>query len=92
MQGSTVLRMPTTVLVRRVQDEVVLLDLTSEDYFGLEGVGACVIEAIQAGSDVDGVVAAVADAFDGPEDEMRSDVLAFIDDLVLSGLLVSEAP
>jgi hypothetical protein len=48
VDGSTVLRVPDPVLMRKVHDEVVLLDMASEQYFGLDAVGACVIEAIQA--------------------------------------------
>jgi hypothetical protein len=47
VDGSTVLEVPDPVLMRKVHDEVVLLDMASEQYFGLDAVGACVIEAIQ---------------------------------------------
>jgi hypothetical protein len=88
MDGSTVLRMPDTVSMRRVHDEVVLLDMASEQYYGLNAVGACVIEAVSGGADVDGAVAAVFDAFDAPEDQIRADVLALVEELVATGLLV----
>ena len=92
VDGSTMLRVPDPVLMRKVQDEVVLLDMASEQYFGLDAVGACVIDAIQAGSDVDGAIAAVFAAFDAPEDEIRNDVLALVEDLVACGLLVVTSP
>ena len=59
MDGSTVLRMPDSVSMRKVHDEVVLLDMSSEQYYGLNAVGACVIEAVNGGADVDGAVSAV---------------------------------
>jgi hypothetical protein len=88
MNGSTVLQMPDSVSMRKVHDEVVLLDMSSEQYYGLNAVGACVIEAVTAGADVDGAVAAVFDAFDAPEDQIRADVLALVEELVATGLLV----
>ena len=88
VDGATVLRVPDPVLIRNVRDEVVLLDMASEQYFGLDAVGACVIDAIQGGADVDGAIAAVFDAFDAPEDQIRTDVMALIEQLVSSGLLV----
>ncbi len=88
MDGSTVLRMPESVSMRKVHDEVVLLDMSSEQYYGLNAVGACVIEAVTTGVDVDGAVAAVFDAFDAPEDQIRADVVALVEELVASGLLV----
>jgi hypothetical protein len=72
-----------------VHDEVVLLDMASEQYFGLDAVGACVIEAIQGGATVDGAVAAVFEEFDAPEDQIRTDVVALVEDLMASGLLVA---
>lgn len=80
--------MPDTVSMRAVHDEVVLLDMASEQYFGLNAVGACVIHALSRGADVDGAVAAVVDAFEAPEDQIRADVQALIEELVATGLLV----
>ena len=88
LNGSTVLRVPELVLMRKVHDEVVLLDMASEQYFGLDAVGACVIDAIQGGADVDGAVVAVVDAFDAQEDRIRTDVLALVEELVAAGLLI----
>jgi hypothetical protein len=87
VDGSTVLRVPDPVLMRKVHDEVVLLDMASEQYFGLDAVGACVIEAIQGGADVEGAIKAVVGAFDASEDEIRTDVVSLIDELMDCGLL-----
>ena len=88
VDGTTVLLVPDAVLIRKVHDEVVFLDLASEQYFGLDAVGACVIEAIQGGADVNGAVVTVFDVFDAPQDQIRADVLALVEELVASGLLV----
>src|SRR5690606_25513702 len=40
------LRLPEHVLTRTVGDETVLLDLESEEYYGLDGVGARFAELI----------------------------------------------
>ena len=74
--------------MRSVHEEVVLLDMSSEQYYGLNAVGACVIEAINAGADVDGAVAAVIAAFDAPEGKIRSEVFALVEELAVTGLLV----
>ena len=88
VDGSTVLQVPDTVLMRQVHDEVVFLDIASEQYFGLDPVGACVIEAIQGGADIDGAVDAVFDAFDAPREEIRTDVFALVEELLAKELLV----
>ena len=86
------LQVPDPVLMRKVHDEVVILDMASEQYFGLDAVGACVIDALLGGADVDGAIAAVFGAFDAPEDQIRSDVMALVEHLVASGLLVVTSP
>ena len=88
MDGSTVLKMPDSVSMRTVHDEVVLLDMSSEQYYGLNAVGACVIQAVNGGADVDGAIAAVVAAFDAPEDQIRADVMALVEELLATGLLV----
>ena len=88
VDGTTVLRVPDSVLMRQVRDEVVFLDMASEQYFGLDPVGACVLGAIQGGADVDGAIDAVFDAFDAPRDQIGADVLALVEDLLARGLLV----
>jgi hypothetical protein len=88
IDGSTVFRVPDSVSMRSVRDEVVLLDMASEQYYGLDPVGACALDAISNGADIDGAVAAVFAVFDAPEDRIRSDVLALVDELVAAGLLV----
>ena len=89
MHGSTTLTMPDPVLVRKVHDEMVLLDMASEQYFGLNAVGVCVVEAIKSGADLDGAIAAVSDAFDADPAQIDADVRALVDDPVSSGLLVA---
>jgi hypothetical protein len=89
VDGSTTLTMPDPVLVRKVHDEMVLLDMTSEQYFGLNAVGVCVVEAIKAGADLDGAINAVSDAFDADSAQIDADVRALVDDLVSTGLLVA---
>ena len=88
MDGSTMLRMPDTVSMRTVRDEVVMLDMASEQYYGLNAVGACVLEAVISGADLDGAITAVIDRFDAPEDRIRVDVLGLVEDLVATGLLI----
>ena len=89
MDGSATLQIPSPVLVRKVHDEMVLLDMASDEYFGLNAVGVCVVEAIQAGADLSGAIAAVVAAFDADEAQIDTDVRALVDDLVSSGLLVA---
>lgn len=87
VDGSSTFRYVPHVLCRKVRDEVVLLDMKGDKYLGLDPVGACLMEAFQAGHDLDGAIAQVLDRFEAQPDEVRSDALELIDSMVTQGLL-----
>ncbi len=71
-----------------IDGEVVAIDLESGRYYSLEGPAARAWEAIQAGQDLDGIVAAVAAEASMEADDARADVAAFIAELEAEGLLL----
>jgi hypothetical protein len=84
------MRIPADRVVSEVIDgEVVAIDLESGRYYSLEGAAARAWEAIQAGADLGGVVAAVASEAGIAADDARPDVAAFLAELEAEGLLLS---
>jgi hypothetical protein len=77
------------VVSETIDGEVVAIDLESGRYYSLEGPAARAWEAIQAGQDVDGIVAAVAAEAGVGADEARADVTAFLAELQTEGLLLA---
>ncbi len=78
---------PPQVMSRLVEDETVLLDLSTGLYFGLEGVGQRIWESISDGKTIGEVVDVVTAEFDVDEAQARADIIAFTDDLIDRGLL-----
>jgi hypothetical protein len=76
------------VVSETIDGEVVAIDLESGRYYSLEGPAARAWEAIQAGQDLDGIVAAVAAEASMEADDARADVAAFIAELEAEGLLL----
>lgn len=72
---------------RRVDDEIVILDLDQSRYLTLGGSGAALFDLLQQGSDVEGLVAALLASYDVDEDTARRDVDAFVDQLRQANLL-----
>ena len=72
---------------RLVGDETVLLDLSSGLYFGLDGVGQCIWNAVADGKDLAAAVESIVADYDVAEDQAASDVLTFAAQLVERGLL-----
>jgi Coenzyme PQQ synthesis protein D (PqqD) len=87
-QGGSALGIPgDRVVSETIDGEVVAIDLESGSYYSLEGPAARAWEAIRAGQDLDGVVAAVAAECGVDADEARADVAAFLAELESEGLL-----
>jgi hypothetical protein len=65
---------------------MVLLNLASETYFGLDGVGADMMAHLLE-QPVEEVVASLADRYEVDEEAVRRDVADLVSELVAAGLL-----
>lgn len=77
---------PARVLVRVVGGEMVLLNLESEQYFGLNRVGAQMVTRLTGQPWADALASLEAD-FDVDAAVLRRDVEDLTDSLVMAGLL-----
>jgi hypothetical protein len=75
------------VISRGVGDETVLLDLESGIYFGLDGVGKFIWEAIGEGRTLGEIAADIASEYDVDKNSAQADVNEFASGLVRRGLL-----
>jgi len=77
-----------TVFAQEVDGEMVLLDMNSENYFGLDAVGSSIWQAIEAEDGVlERVLPILLDEYEVEEDVLKRDLLAFVEQLVESGLV-----
>jgi hypothetical protein len=86
------LSVPSHVLSRQAGDETVLLDLDTEEYYGLEGVGVRVWELVEAETTVGRLVSALLDEYDVDEGALRADLTALLGDLRGRGMVVVDEP
>ncbi len=80
------------VLKERLGDDLVLLRLATETYYGLNAVGARVWELLEQTGSAKDAVAALCAEFDVLESRARADVERLVDDLLDAGLLIESAP
>jgi hypothetical protein len=78
---------PAQVMSRQVGDETVILDLSSGMYFGLDPVGARIWQLLTEGHQLDAVVTTLLAEYAVPENQVRQDVQALLDELVTRGLV-----
>ena len=79
------------VLSQEIDGETVLLDLASEQYFGLDAVGTRVWQLLQEGNDLVAVYEAMLKEYDVDAARLESDLRGIIGKLADAGL-ISNAP
>jgi hypothetical protein len=82
-----IVRVPDDVVFRELQGEAVILNLASSSYFGLDPVGTRIWQLCETHGSLRAVWEAMQQEFDAPGEALRSDLLAFIDELLAKGLL-----
>ena len=75
------------VLSQQVGGETVLLDLASENYFGLDAVGTRVWQLLKDGATVGETIEALLEEYDVEREVLEGDVERLIGELVEAGLV-----
>lgn len=73
-------------LVQQVGDESVLLDMASEQYFGLDPIGTRIWNLLQELGDVQATFERLCDEYDADPEHIRHDLLAVLQQLADAGL------
>lgn len=85
-------QLSSDAMCKRLGDEIVILDLASGTYFGLNDVGGRVWELI--GNEIcetSAICAALAEEYDVGQNELEADVTALLADLVARKLIFTAA-
>lgn len=75
------------VLFQQLQGEVVLLNMASQRYYGLDRVGARMWELLLESGNVDAVTDRLLETYDTDRLTLRSDLESLVGELVGAGLL-----
>jgi hypothetical protein len=85
-----VLRRPE-VLVNELEGECVILNLTTERYFGLDEVGTSMWSALMVRESIEAAYLSLLDEFDVDKDLLRKDMITLIDQLITHELVEIKA-
>ena len=77
------------VMFNRIGDEIVILDLDSGTYFGLDPVGSRLWELLSGGAAIGEAIAAMHAEYDVDRETLERDLNALVDDLKNRKLLVA---
>jgi hypothetical protein len=72
---------------RRVEEESVLLNVDTSEYYSLDPVGTQIWERLGKGEDAGRIAEALADDYGMPQARVAGDVRAFISDLLREKLI-----
>jgi hypothetical protein len=78
---------PEQVLVRQLDDEIVILDLESESYFGLDEIGTAMWNELTAANSIEQAYKTLLNQYDVEPEVLRSDVQNLVQQLVEQKLL-----
>ena len=78
------------VLSREIRGETVLLDLKTEHYFGLAGIGSRIWQLLASGTSLPDMRVILAAEYDVSEETLAEDLERFVGDLVEAGLVTTD--
>lgn len=78
---------PAHVLVRFLDQESVLLNLETEQYFGLDATGTRMWQLVTTSPNIDAAFQGLLAEYDVQPDQLRENLTELLDDLVEHGLL-----
>lgn len=84
-------RLPEHVVYRTFPAEVVMLNLETGRYHGLNATGGRMLEALERSERVRSAAERLAAEFEQPTERVTSDLLRFCEDLLERGLIVADA-
>jgi len=76
-----------TVFAQEVDGEMVLLDMSSENYFGLDEVGTAIWQGMQEKETLKEVFEVLLAQYEVESDVLEKDLFSFVEKLVQSGLV-----
>ena len=87
----TRVRVPEHVLMRSLGDEMVMLNLDAESYYGLNEVGARLMQLAETGATLDQITEQLFGEFEVKREQLEHDIRTVAAELIAAGLLVEAA-
>ena len=83
---------PDDVLISRLQEESVILNLDSERYYGLDDIGTRFLSVLNTSDSIEAAYEVLRDEYDVNAHSLRQDLLELVEDLVKQGILIRANP
>jgi hypothetical protein len=87
MELTARVRLANDVLMQKVGDDAILLNLNTENYFALDEVGTRIINTLQESDSVKQAVRKLVGIYDVDESKLTSDAIRLVEECEQNGLL-----
>ena len=92
MEPTARVRLAKDVLMQKVGDDAILLNLNTENYFSLDDVGTRIINALQESDSVKQAIGKLVGIYEVDESKLTSDTIQLVEECQQHGLLqITEA-
>lgn len=81
------LTIPETVFAQEIEGEVVLLDMASENYFGLDAIGSEIWNLLKEGKTLQEIYDILLESYEVTPEKLKEDLEGFVSKLLESGLV-----
>jgi len=85
--GSPRISVNESVVYAELGDELVLLNVETGVYFGLDGIGTRIWTLLAEGLSIEGIIDRLLAEYDVQAEQLRSDARAFLNTLIAKGLV-----
>ena len=87
------MRVPDDVLISRLQEESVILNLDSERYYGLDDIGTRILSVLTTSESIEAAYQTLVNEYDVDAHVLRQDLLELVEELVDRGIIqISDNP
>jgi hypothetical protein len=80
-------KIPDDVLISKLQEESVILNLDSERYYGLDDVGTRILSVLTTSDSIEAAYQRLVGEYDVDRQLLRNDLLELIENLVDKGII-----
>ena len=80
-------KIPDDVLISKLQEESVILNLDSERYYGLDDIGTRILSVLTTSESIEAAYQTLVNEYDVDADVLRQDLIELIENLSKQGLI-----
>ena len=80
-------KIPDDVLISKLQEESVILNLDNERYYGLDDVGTRFLSVLTTSDSIEAAYKTLVKEYDVEGQVLRQDLLQLVEELVVQGLI-----